>query len=91
MSTAKRDADTPRGTGALDTQPDQAATDHRPPSELEFHGATFQMRPASSPWGAAGPRPQSLVKLRPDCLEVRMRLQDGSTVVMPLGRLKTNP
>ena len=56
---------------------------------VKFHSATFQMPPAASPWGAAGPMPQSLVKVRPDGLRMRLRLQDGSTVVVPLGRLTT--
>ena len=84
MSTAKRDADAPRATGALDTQPDQAATDHTPPSDTPDRSRPARPPLASTTVGGAYP-------LRPDCLGMRMRLQDGSTVVMPFGRLKTNP
>lgn len=56
-----------------------------------LHGATFQMRKLRSPWGEDGAKPESLVKIKPDCLGIRMKLPNGGHVVMPLGRLTSNP
>jgi hypothetical protein len=57
--------------------------------EPEFRGASFHMRKTRSPWGDDGPKPQSLVRIKPDChgIGVRMKLPNGRHVVMPLGRL----
>jgi hypothetical protein len=59
--------------------------------EPRFQSGTFRMRPVASPWGTAGPRPQSLVKIRPDRVGMRMKLPDGSYVVMPIGCLTADP
>lgn len=47
--------------------------------EPEFHGASFHMRTLRSPWGDDGPKPESLVRIKPDCfgIGIRMKLPDG--------------
>lgn len=69
----------------------RAASRYRKPMEPEFHGATFQMRKLRSPWREDGAKPESVVKIKPDCLGIRMKLPNGGHVVMPLGRLTSNP
>ena len=61
--------------------------------EPEFHGASFHMRKIRSPWGDDGPKPQSLVRIKPDChgVGMRMKLPNGDHVVLPLGRLTSAP
>ena len=43
----------------------------------------------TQPWYNDGPKPQSLVTMKPDCYGVgmRMKLPNGHRVVLPLGRL----
>jgi len=59
--------------------------------EPEFRGASFHMRKVHSPWGVDGPKPQSLVRVKPNCLGMRMKLPNGGHVVMPLGQLTSTP
>ena len=66
---------------------------YRPAMEPEFQGASFQMRKTRSPWGDEEPKLQSLVRIKPDCygIGIRMKLPNGGHVVMPLGRLTSTP
>jgi hypothetical protein len=59
--------------------------------EPEFFSASFHTRKIRSPWGHNGPKPHSLVKIKPDCygIGIRMRLPNRGQVVMPLGRLSS--
>ena len=49
------------------------------------------MRKIRSPWGINGPKPHSLVRIKPDCygIGIRMKLPNGGHVVVPLGRLSS--
>jgi hypothetical protein len=62
---------------------------YRSTIEPELHGASFHTRKARSPWSEDGPKPQSLVRVKPDCLGMRMKWPNGGHVVMPLGRLNS--
>jgi hypothetical protein len=61
---------------------------YRQAIEPEFHGASFHMRKIRGAWGDTGPKPQSLVRIKPDCygIGIRMKLPNGGHIVMPLGR-----
>jgi hypothetical protein len=54
-------------------------------------GGARQGRRGHKPLGRRRPAAAEPGQVRPDCLGMRMRLQDGSTLVMPLGRLTTKP
>ena len=61
--------------------------------EPEFHGASFHMRKIRSPWGNGRPKPHSLVRIKPDCygIGIRMKLPNGGHVAMPLARPSSTP